>query len=172
MGLVFIYSLSCPETGRVRYIGKANSMRDRLQTHIRDSRKGTRPVCRWVHALLARNMAPVMAIVCESDTEAWEEDECDLIAEYRRVFPDLLNVADGGKAPAQSYTQRAKNGRTAAQVRVATPEDKLLYDLRTTIGQGLAWQRKNDPEGYERLMKLIRPLAVEFPNHFGTWAGL
>lgn len=170
MTRVFIYSLSCPETGRVRYIGKANSMAKRLQTHLRDSRKADRtPVRSWVKSLADRHLVPVMALVMETDAENWEADERDVIAEHRRLFSDLLNVADGGAGPQPGKAQRARGGRTAAQARVATPEARTLYEMKRDVGRELSWLKKNFPEGYERVMVDVRKLAAACPEHFANW---
>jgi hypothetical protein len=169
MARAFIYSLACPETARVRYIGKANSMRDRLQTHVRDSRRRKSPVCSWVRSLLDRNLMPVMALVMETDTDNWEADERDLIAEHRRIFPDLLNLADGGAGPQPGKAQRARGGKTATQARTATAEARALYEWKRDIGRELAWLKKNFPDGYERVMVDVRALAAACPEHFANW---
>lgn len=43
-----IYALHCPDSGEIRYIGKARDSESRLKTHIRDSVSGTTPVRCWI----------------------------------------------------------------------------------------------------------------------------
>lgn len=63
----------------------------------------------------------------------------------------------------------ARGGRAAAKARTATPEAARKYLLRTEIGKGLAWLKKNSPDGYQRILAEIRPLVVAYPEHFHGW---
>src|SRR6476646_1018953 len=169
MSQVYIYALVCPETGRVRYIGKADDTKARMRTHLRDSRNSKRPVCAWIRDLLERGLAPVMHVISEVAPSDWEQEEILQSAAHRELHPDLLNVAKGGSTPHMTKYQRAKNGVTSAKSRVKTPEQAELYKLKTEIGKNLAWLKKNSPDGYKRMADYIRPLTMKYPAYFGAW---
>jgi hypothetical protein len=112
---VEIYGLYDPDSGELRYVGKANNAQKRLKTHILD-RHLKRPVCRWINSLVEHGKAPVMRVLETCPSEQWEETERRLIAEYRKTGA-LLNLADGGSEPFQTKEQRqqAAKASNAAQ---------------------------------------------------------
>lgn len=55
---VDIYALCDPDTGDVRYIGKANCAQLRLKSHLRDARIRKTPVYCWINELLAKGLCP------------------------------------------------------------------------------------------------------------------
>lgn len=92
-----IYGLYCPDSGQLRYIGKANNSESRLKTHIRDSRRKIRPVCSWIKSLVDKNKLPDLKIL--EIAEDWQEAERRWIALSRARGDRLLNLADGGDRP-------------------------------------------------------------------------
>lgn len=75
--IAYIYTLSDPETGEVRYVGKTSNPRHRLASHIRVlhifSHKRN-----WIKSLLDRGLEPVMDIIDEvpqNDPSSWIELE-------------------------------------------------------------------------------------------------
>lgn len=107
--LVEIYGLYDPRDGALRYIGKANNSAKRLAAHKRDAKRRDTPVYHWFRKLAASDMAPTVAVLCETDD--WKAAERRLIAEHRAAGARLLNVADGGDEPYCSPVVRSANGR-------------------------------------------------------------
>lgn len=93
-----IYGLVSPDTGELRYIGKADKPARRLSSHIRDSRRRNTPLYSWIRKLAAQGKRPEMVVLAEGQ-EDWAATERDLIGRARRMGFRLLNVADGGDAP-------------------------------------------------------------------------
>jgi hypothetical protein len=106
-----IYALKDPETGSVRYIGKANDSAKRLKSHLRDSKRRKTPVYRWIQKLEKSGKTPSIEVLLVCEKAAWPEYETHLIAEYRAAGVALLNVADGGDEPSMSMEQRRENAK-------------------------------------------------------------
>lgn len=131
-----IYALCHPSTGEIRYIGKAASPGSRLKSHLRDAKRRTAPVYRWINKLARAGLAPVMRVLAWTDD--WRTEERLLIAQHRAHGARLLNVADGGDEPACSREVRAANGRKVAAMR-----DKAIWQYRRNLGQCAAWCKRN-----------------------------
>lgn len=125
--MIYIYSLACPLTGDVRYIGKSKWPKARLAVHI------TRAKCvqtdhhcaRWIRGLLNSGLKPVMEIIQTlSPDDDWQQAERDAIRRFRDQGCDLTNLTGGGDgfhdvAPEILLKRGASLKRT-----LATPEAK------------------------------------------------
>lgn len=73
MKTTFIYTLSDPETGEIRYVGKSNTPSIRAKQHLRD--ENTRK-CAWVKSLVKRGLTPKLEVldeVPETEWQFWEQ---------------------------------------------------------------------------------------------------
>lgn len=142
---VAIYALSDPETGEIRYIGKANNPRARLKSHIRDSRRRNTPVYCWIRRLQADGKEPAMSVVEWVDD--WMEAEKRQIASHREAGARLLNLAEGGNEPLCSTEQLRLNGINAAKKR-----DKTIWAAHRQFGQLRLFFNKTGNARYSELM--------------------
>ena len=85
--LTYIYALCCPDTSKIRYIGKSNDPEKRLKQHLRENRRNY-PVYNWINKLRMENKIPLLKIL--SETRDWKSKEKELIAK---------NVSEGGDQP-------------------------------------------------------------------------
>lgn len=72
----FIYSLSCPRTGEIRYVGKANDVAARYKSHLKLAATERTAKSKWVKSLLERGEAPLIEVIDEvplSDWSFWEQ---------------------------------------------------------------------------------------------------
>lgn len=167
----FIYALTCPDTGDIRYIGKANDLESRLKSHVYESSKRNRPVCKWIKGLVSCGKTPVIKLIEECSIECWPEVERKWISFFRLSCKDLLNVASGGDQPSQTIEQRRLNGSRNANKIHKDPELKRLWELKLNAGQMLAWLLKNgSPERIEYFKSAMRYAAARRPLVFGKWA--
>lgn len=100
MSTVYIYALSDPRDGRVRYIGRTvNPLARRLREHLYAAKRGklkdTRKAA-WFDELSHCGLRPDINLIKTSGIHEFQADERRLIAEYRQKTPDLLNVKPGG----------------------------------------------------------------------------
>jgi len=137
---VEIYGLTCPETGRVRYVGKANDSVKRFKSHTRDARRTERktPVYCWFRSLAVEGKQPGMVVLeTVPHGEDWRQVEMRLIAEHR-ALGKMLNVADGGDEPHCPTKVRAGNG-----VRNAKKRNHVIWTARRFVGQEAWWMEEH-----------------------------
>lgn len=168
-GKVAIYALCCPDSGLIRYIGKANDPDKRFASHLRDARRRNTPVYCWIRSLPSH---PVMKVLEWVDADVWPEAEKRLIIEHRAVGK-LLNLADGGDCPTPSKEQRAKAARASVASRESSPERKRLWDLKRKMGAHLKWL--DDEKMFSQAVVWRFKLgiyAAGCPEKFGGWANV
>lgn len=94
---VFIYTLEHPETGVVRYVGKTDNPKRRLEEHYNDKRALHKS--NWVKSLRAAGLRPVMQILEEVTLCEWQEREVYWISQMRAWGFRLCNLDSGGNGP-------------------------------------------------------------------------
>lgn len=94
-----VYHLADPETRAVRYVGKSTNPTGRLRAHIEEARQrqGTEKQ-RWIAALLARGLAPVLVIVASYEAEpAARERESRECHAHRATALNIHDPAKGAR---------------------------------------------------------------------------
>ncbi len=94
-GIIFVYALTCPETGQAFYVGKTNTPRTRWLAHCR-RQSGNRALVRRLNSLRERGLKPGMAILETVSAASWQEAEKRWIAHHRSEA--LLNASVGGES--------------------------------------------------------------------------
>ena len=117
--LAYIYALTDPETGEVRYVGKADNVGERLRKHLLPSALAIK--CRrtsWLKGLLNAGKAPVLAVIEAVPHEQWKERECFWISFYNAIGRRLVNTAEGGTGGVKSewITDEARANMSKAQM--------------------------------------------------------
>lgn len=147
---VFIYSLSHPTTGEVRYIGKANNLKKRLATHIQAAKRKRTPIQCWIYKLLSESLKPEIKAICVVDMHDWERAEKEAIAEYKQSY-DLLNIAVGGNEP-----KRSKD---------------LIKERRREMKKALSLALKRGVLT-ENIKEKMRQAARLAPTKYGHWVNI
>lgn len=160
--MALIYALRDPRTDCIRYVGKANDLRARLASHLRDSRRRRTPVCDWIRSLMRKGLVPRIELLEQVEDSSWQSAEMRLIAQHREGNPDLLNLAPGGDQPYCSPAVRAENGR-----KVAASRNQRVWRLKLAMGHALL-------QGYVSggTKQKLRLAAAKRPDLFGQWASL
>lgn len=112
MKTVFIYALKEPDTGLIRYVGKAADPVFRLNRHLFRAKKnleGNHKNC-WIRSLLDRGVEPVLEIIDETSESDWPMVEAAYIQFYREAGCDLVNATDGGEGVTMTAETRKKIG--------------------------------------------------------------
>lgn len=71
-----IYTLSCPDTGAIRYVGKSNDMQARLRDHLSSAGRERTRRANWIRSLKKQGKTPVIEsldVVPESEWQMWEQ---------------------------------------------------------------------------------------------------
>lgn len=93
----FIYSLSDPISGQVRYIGKSDRIDKRLNEHIRESYKKKNYRDKWINSLISKGAHPVLEILDEVESNQWQYWEKYWISQFKIWGFKLVNSTDGGE---------------------------------------------------------------------------
>lgn len=104
--IVFIYGLLEPDTGKLRYIGKAENPQARLAKHLCDKNPSHRK--NWLSSLKERGLRPVIQLLLEVPKEDWKFWECDLISFFRAEGFDLVNGTAGGEGWSGHHSESTK----------------------------------------------------------------
>lgn len=92
-----IYTLSCPNTGAVRYVGATINVKERIRCHIKDAKKyKSSLVHRWIISLLDEGLMPIIEVVDNGDAGTWQEKEKYWIQRLLDEGCALTNSTDGG----------------------------------------------------------------------------
>jgi hypothetical protein len=96
---VFIYTLSDPTTGEVRYVGKTVNPYQRLHGHITPTALlSENHRTHWLRTLSVEGLKPVMTVIEETDEESWDATERRWISHFRSQGCNLVNTSDGGES--------------------------------------------------------------------------
>ena len=71
-----IYTLSCPDTGAIRYVGKANDLQARLRGHLSCAGRERTRKANWIRSLVRQGKRPTIEsidVVPDSQWQFWEQ---------------------------------------------------------------------------------------------------
>jgi len=92
---VYIYALTCPETGIIRYVGKTIDLAARYKKHLY---KNVKTRCRnWIESLKARGLKPQLRILIKTDEAFANFWETRVIKRFKETGIPLTNLTDGGE---------------------------------------------------------------------------
>lgn len=88
-----IYSLNCPITNEIRYIGKTSiNPSKRFSNHLKSREKSKKAI--WIKELISQNLLPILKEIEYCDNNKWVEREIYYIKKYSNL--NLLNENKGG----------------------------------------------------------------------------
>ena len=93
----FIYALSDPRNGEIRYLGKADKPLTRRQIHLQHAHKARTHKNAWILELRKHNLTPVLEVLDEVPCDCWQEFERSYISVFRAIGVRLTNGLDGGE---------------------------------------------------------------------------
>jgi group I intron endonuclease len=94
----FIYTLSCPDTELVRYVGQTVDVQKRYNLHIFHSKNGSAKTHKekWINTLTNEGKKPLMEIVWDGNTSLLDQKETEFIALFKSFGAKLTNATMGG----------------------------------------------------------------------------
>jgi group I intron endonuclease len=93
---VFIYTLECPISNEVRYVGKTINLLDRLRGHIKTSKKLKTHKDKWVNSLINEGLKPIIKELDCVDEDNWQYWEKHYIQLFKNQGFNLVNHTEGG----------------------------------------------------------------------------
>jgi hypothetical protein len=104
----FIYGLTDPDSGKIRYVGKSNNPQRRRKAHMDRSGTSGWHSAAWLNSLKAAGKRPGLVVLEEVSQDCWSEAERRWIKQLREQGADLTNTTEGGDAPAITTESRKK----------------------------------------------------------------
>ena len=72
---IHLYSLDCPITGKIQYIGKTINLEQRYKQHLREKKYNKK--CQWIRSLKSKGLKPTITKIESFDLEQnydfWED---------------------------------------------------------------------------------------------------
>jgi hypothetical protein len=104
--MTFIYALADPETDEIRYVGKADCVKERFASHLREAKTGKVSYkCNWIRQVTGKNLTPKLIVLEEVSQEDWKKAEIYYIEEFKKFGHGLTNIAKGGEGFETGYVQ-------------------------------------------------------------------
>lgn len=94
MNTTHIYTLAHPETGVIRYVGKANKLGPRYALHLRKDEQTKKS--NWIQSLRRKGLTPKMEVLDIVPTEEWQFWEMYWISQLKTWGHTLYNGDNGG----------------------------------------------------------------------------
>lgn len=96
MKITYIYYLKDPITDEIRYVGKTNDLKRRLNYHIKRSSNYKFHSAVWIKSLIDKGVTPIIVEIEKIFDESWRDREKYWIKYYNEKY-DLTNILDGGQ---------------------------------------------------------------------------
>jgi hypothetical protein len=104
--MTFIYALTDPVTDEVRYVGKADRVKVRYVSHLREAKSGKDSYkCNWIRQLINNGQMPKLIVLEEISQDEWKKAEIYYIKEFKRLGHNLTNLTKGGEGFETGYVQ-------------------------------------------------------------------
>lgn len=148
VGVTYIYGLCDPRTGSIRYVGKSNNPKQRLQQQIcRAKNHPTTHLDSWIRGLDEVNIEPDQIILDTVSMLDWKAAEAAWMAEMILLGNDLVNLAAGGEGPTFGHEQS-----DAEKVKRSISMKKRYEDPAERIKTGNATRKAlANPQAKQRL---------------------
>lgn len=93
--MVYIYTIKCPKTNLVRYVGKTINTKERFKKHLSENNNTLKS--KWIKGLRSSGLVPVFDIIDECGKENWQDKERAYIILFKSLGANLLNQMPGGE---------------------------------------------------------------------------
>lgn len=137
--ITFIYALKDPDTGEIRYIGKADNVKERLRRHVKQCNRELNHRSRWIRALLKNGKKPGVEIIDEVAQEYWPALEAAYIQFYLESGNDLVNGTAGGEGasggPGNSFFGKKHTSETREKISIANRGRQLSKETRNRMSK-------------------------------------
>lgn len=169
--LTYIYSLSDPRTGEIRYVGKSDNPYNRLNEHIKKCKLSITHKNNWIKSLLNENLKPIVEILDTVSIDEWGFWETYWIDTVRSWGFNLTNIASGGRGGNQGIIvnklistklkNRVFSNKTIEKMSISAKNRKISNEGRKRLsvcrsGSGNPMYGKKRPESSKKYRAIIQ----------------
>lgn len=105
----FIYTLSCPLSNDIRYVGKSDNIKNRIRDHLSKSKKLKTHKDKWICSLNKNHSKPKLEILDIVDKNEWKFWEQHYISLFKSWGFNLVNHTNGGDGGSfKKHTEETK----------------------------------------------------------------
>lgn len=122
MNTTNIYILIDPETNTVRYVGKANNIKQRYKAHLNKARKHQIHKKNWIESLKKKGLKPIVDIIDIVPIHEWIFWETYWISQFKAWGFNLINYTNGGEGCTFGNQTSFKKGHKLGVGRVVSQE--------------------------------------------------
>ncbi len=139
--MIYIYTLSDPRTGEIRYVGKTTKINKRFSGHLTESRRGDiSHKCNWIRSLLTIGLKPVIEVLDTYDGDDWTWLEMYWISQFKIWGYNLTNNSEGGEDPpswlGKTHSQKHKD-KLSKLMTENNPAKNMNDEWRKNISEAL-----------------------------------
>lgn len=116
METTYIYTLTDPETNMIRYVGKANNIKQRYSAHLNRARKHQIHKKNWIASLREKKLKPIIEIVDIVPIKDWIFWETYWISQFKTWGFNLINYTNGGEGCTFGNQTSFKRGQCSIPV--------------------------------------------------------
>ncbi len=154
----YIYTLTDPNDGVVKYVGQGKNYRYTNWLRAKPSWEFKYGVYPWLWSLKKNDQEPIVTRVLENlsqeQVNAWEFGLIELIGRTWKETGPLLNIADGGKGG--SHPQRAETRRKLSEINLGHPVSKEARQKISEAGKGRTPPNKGKKASVETRKKISK----------------
>lgn len=125
-----IYVLIDPETNKIRYVGKANNIKQRYKAHLNKARKHQIHKKNWIESLKKKGLRPILEIIDVVPINEWIFWETYWISQFRTWGFNLINYTNGGEGSTFGNQTSYKKGHGAKPIVALTREGVFVKEFK------------------------------------------
>ena len=116
MEITYIYTLSDPITGDIRYVGKTTNLKQRYKAHCDPSKSKHTHKYNWIQSLRKQRLKPIMEVIDEVPTSEWKFWEKWWFQVIKSWDFNLVNHTAGGDGLTFGNDTTFRSGHGALKV--------------------------------------------------------
>ena len=126
-----IYTLTDPRTNEVRYVGKANNVKQRYKAHLNRARKHQTYKKNWLEQLRREGLKPIIDVIDVVPMGDWQYWETYWISQMKQWGFNLVNHTNGGDGCSFANQTSFKKGQGGKKVVAYNSDYEKVYEFAT-----------------------------------------
>ncbi len=126
-----IYTLTDPITKKIRYVGKANNIKERYRAHLNKAIKCSLHKKNWIESLKRKGVKPIMEVIDIVSIEDWFFWETYWISQIKTWGFNLINQTEGGDGCTFGNATSFKLGHGSKLIVALTKTGEFVNEFKT-----------------------------------------